>query len=509
MDFEYAPLFETNDRVSGIIITAMDVTDKVDARMKIEEAEERVRLSTEATGLATWDLDLVNKQIIHSPQITTIFGQPENTILTHIQLRNQIHPEDFFMVEKAFDLAMETGIYEYEVRIIKPNGKISWIRTQGKVFYDAKQQPLKMLGTLRDITEEKHYQQILQKSEAKFRLLANSLAQQVWTADAQGKIFYFNETVYKYSGLSESELEEGGWIHMVHPEDREENMRVWTDSITSGKDFLIEHRFKRYDGEYRWQLSRALPQRDAEGNIQMWVGSSTDIQDIKEQEQQKDYFISMASHELKTPLTSIKGYVQILQAMQPKVEVSFLEKSLRIIDKQINTLTSLIAELLDVSKIKSGGLDFKKERFELNELIEEVVTEIRHINPSFTIDLKTCEKIMVHADRNRIGQVLVNLLNNAVKYSPKSHLINVSCEINQNLVEITVEDFGIGINKPDQQKIFNRFYRVEGRNEKTFPGFGIGLFISSEIIKRHHGEITLKSKGGQGSIFSIQFPVEG
>jgi signal transduction histidine kinase len=303
-------------------------------------------------------------------------------------------------------------------------------------------------------------------------------------------------------------MNKDGWLQIIHPDDREENIRAWMDSVNTGRDFIFEHRFRRDDGEYRWQLSRAIPQKDAEGNIQMWVGTSTDIQEIKELDQQKDYFISMASHELKTPFTSMKGYVQILQSMYLNSEDTFLKKSLNIIDKQIVTLTTLISELLDLSKIKSGSLVLNKKHFHINELIQEVADEIEHINPDYSIAFSKQNETLVYADRERIGQVLANFLTNAVKYSPGSREIKIESCIEQCNIIISVKDSGIGINKQDQEKIFERFYRVEGKNERTFPGFGIGLFIASEIIHRHNGKIGVKSEPGKGSVFYFSLPLD-
>ncbi len=278
------------------------------------------------------------------------------------------------------------------------------------------------------------------------------------------------------------------------------------ESVKSGTNFILEHRFRRDDGEYRWQLSRAIPQRDVDGKIQMWVGTSTDIQEIKEHDQQKDYFISMASHELKTPITSMKGYVQILQSMHLNSEDTFLKKSLGIIDKQIVTLTNLISDLLDLSKIKSGSLSLNKEHFQINGLLQEVIDEIEHINPDFSVDFSRGAETLIYADRERIGQVMINFLTNAVKYSPDSREIKIKTFTEADQIVISVQDSGIGINKKDQEKIFERFYRVEGKNEKTFPGFGIGLFIASEIIHRHNGKIGVKSEPGKGSLFYFSLP---
>lgn len=509
LDYEYAPLYETDGKVSGIMVTVNDVTEKVETRQKVENAEERLRLAVEATEIATWDLEFDTRKIVYSPRLLEIFGRDASETLTHPEMRKQIHRDDIGNVEKAFDIALQTGIYQYEARVVRSDKKTTWIRTQGKVFYNKDGKPIKLIGTLREITEEKIHQQEIEESEQKFRLLANSMPQLIWTGDAGGNINYFNQAVYEYSGLTPEEIDRQGWTIVVHPDDREENVRVWLNSIATGKDYLFEHRFRRHDGEYRWQLSRAIPQKDAHGKIQMWVGTSTDIQEMKEMDQQKDYFIGLASHELKTPITSIKAYTQILQTKYINSGDNFLIKSLNIVDRQILKLTNLISDLLDLSKIKSGTLTLHKEDFYLNELIHEVIDEINHINPGYEIKFSKKANVHLNADRERIGQVLINFLTNAIKYSPHSSDIQVeSFSNNDGIVNVTVKDFGIGINKSDQEKIFDRFYRVEGKNEKTFPGFGIGLFISMEIIHRHNGTIGVASEPGKGSVFYFTIPVK-
>jgi signal transduction histidine kinase len=147
------------------------------------------------------------------------------------------------------------------------------------------------------------------------------------------------------------------------------------------------------------------------------------------------------------------------------------------------------------------------ENFEITDLIMQVAGEMQHINPHFQIQVHAEEKAMVFADRDRIGQVLINFLTNAIKYSPKSEIVEVDCSLKNNEVTVAVKDYGIGIKKKDQEKIFERFFRVEGTNEKTFPGFGIGLFFASEIIRRHSGRIQVKSELGKGSVFSFEIPI--
>ncbi len=169
------------------------------------------------------------------------------------------------------------------------------------------------------------------------------------------QIQFVNQSMFNYSGLTPEQVEKNGWLQIVHPEDREENIQHWLHSITAGEPFLYEHRFRRHDGEYRWQLSRALPVKDSEGNIQMWVGTSTDIDEIKKHQQEKDDFIKIASHGLKTPVTTIKAYVQLLLNQGANASSEMLPKSLATIDKQITKLAKIISDLLIVTKIELGS----------------------------------------------------------------------------------------------------------------------------------------------------------
>ncbi|WP_462255134.1 PAS domain S-box protein [Ferruginibacter sp.] len=500
------PRFTSEGIFDGFTGACMDIHERVIYQKKLKEDEERLSIIINASELGTWELNVKTREVIYSDRYLEIFGYKNRVELNHHELIKHLHPDDFGIRERAFKKALSTGILHYEARLIWNDKSIHWMEGKGKVFYDENNQPDKLIGTMRDITEEKNYQQQLLGREQKFRLLADSMPEFVWTGDTEGNLNYFNQSVYDYTGLTAEEIDKDGWLQIVHPDDREENTRLWLNAISTGKDFLFEHRFKRYDGEYRWQLSRATPQKDSAGNIQMWVGTSTDIQEMKEMDAQKDLFISMASHELKTPVTSIKGYVQILQSMHTDSEDDFLKKSLGIIDKQIVNLTDLIADMLDLSKIKTGSLSLNKESFKINELVVEITEEIRHINPTATIIFSHEDEPVVFADRSRIGQVLINFLSNAVKYSPGTGTIKIKSMVEKDIAIISVEDSGIGINKTDQKKIFERFYRVEGKNEKTFPGFGIGLFIASEIIRNHGGDIGVVSEPGKGSIFSFSLP---
>jgi len=508
LDYQYAPLFDPYGKVDGVFITVYDVTEKVEARQFLNDAAERLILATEGTKLATWDLNLRTKEVIYSPRLAEIFGIQHGAKFNHADLRNYIHPEDrAAIVEKAYIEALKTGVYFYEARIIRPDESIHWIRTQGKVIFDEEGQPVRMLGTAMDITDERRSLQLIEENQQRFRLLADAVPQFVWTTNAEGYCIYVNQALYDYTGLPEGYLFGDNWWDIIHPDDKETSILRWKKAIRSGEPYTVEHRFRRYDGEYSWQLSRAMPQHNENGAIREWVGTSTDIDDMKKQEQKRDDFIKMASHELKTPVTSIKGYIQLLQKKHADDSDPFLKTSLSTIDRQMSKLTKLISELLDMTRIETGGLLLKRENFPLADLAREVVADMQATTRTHQLELEINYSPLVNADHDRIGQVLNNLITNAIKYSPLSAQVIIGINKAEGGVLISVKDFGIGIAAEEHPRIFERFYRVEGKDEKTFPGFGIGLFIVNEIILNHQGRVWVESEKERGADFYVFLPV--
>ncbi len=221
----------------------------------------------------------------------------------------------------------------------------------------------------------------------------------------------------------------------------------------------------------------------------------------------KDDFLSIASHELKTPVTSLKAYTQLLQ-MDAKENADIKRESmLSKMDTQVDKLTALITDLLDTSKMQNGKLIYNKYFFQLNDLVKEIVDETWSTTASHQIIIKKNIPLQLYADRDRIGQVLSNLLNNAIKYCQDCKQIIVNLEKSGEMAICSVQDFGNGIIKAQQDKIFERFYRVTGNNLHTYPGLGLGLFIAKEIIERHNGKIWFESEEAKGSIFYFSLPI--
>jgi len=375
------PILDNNGDVAYILNTVVDITQEVRAREASTENENRLLLATEAAAMATWDLGLREQTFVCSPRMNEIFGHAPDASLTHLELRQQVDADDMRnVVVPAYFRALETGNYIYEVRIYLPDGTLRWIKTQGIVVYDDKKEPVRMLGTVIDIT------------------------------------------------------------------------------------------------------------------------------DTKRDEIRKNDFIAMASHELKTPLTSIKAYIQILTKRLIPFNDGFVNITLQKAGNQVIKMTDLIHSFLDLSRLESGKLQLKLGVFDMNELVAETIAETQLLSPGHPIEFEPGRQLFVKADAEKIGQVIGNLLSNALKYSDKESVITVTCTNENNNVKVLVTDKGIGIKAKDQERLFQRFYRVESDKMKNISGFGIGLYLSSEIIQRHKGSIGVQSEEGRGATFYFTLP---
>lgn len=345
-----------------------------------------------------------------------------------------------------------------------------------------------------------------QAGEERFRALAESVPQVIWTALADGNLDYVNQKWTDFSGQAFDEAMDSGWLNVVFNDDAARTIMAWTNALLSGEIFENELRLRRADGQYRWHLCRALPIKDKSGTIVKWFGTFTDIHDQKMLNEKKDEFIGIASHELKTPLTSIKAYVQLLErqvtGMDNAAARTYIEKAQVYIDR----LHHLIADLLDVSRIQAGKLKFNMAEFDFDEFITESVENIQYTT-SKKIILTGHVNCRIRGDRQRLEQVCTNLLSNAIKYSPKADKVTITVSRDEHEVKVAVTDYGIGIQKENLDRVFDRFYRADGITHQ-FQGLGIGLYIAHEIIKRHHGRTWAESEEGCGSTFYFALPLD-
>lgn len=375
-----------------------------------------------------------------------------------------------------------------------------------KTFYNLQEQNIAMKKTQQSLELEvkgRRESQVTMKSQIDhFHLMLESLPQIAFTLNEDGIVDFVNGKWYDYSH-SEKNFPE------THPDD-ENIQEEFQRCRKKGKSLELEIRIKNIEsGNFRYHLLRVTPVYE-EDTIKNWVGTFTDIDDQKKVEKEKDEFLSIASHELKTPLTSIKAYVQLLERKlkldKESAEAGFLTK----VQDQIEKLNTLITDLLDVSKIENGKLKITKKPVNLENVISNAIDTIVQTHES-RVKIKrdgTKPDILIPLDAIRIEQVLINFLTNAIKYSPQNNQVIVTTFVDEEEqeVRVSVTDFGIGIPDFKQEAVFNKFYRVE-ESSLQFQGMGIGLFICSEIIKQHHGNIGVSSKVDEGSTFYFTLPL--
>ncbi|WP_437919827.1 ATP-binding protein [Sphingobacterium sp. LRF_L2] len=374
-----------------------------------------------------------------------------------------------------------------------------------KTFYRLYEQTLALNETQQTLRNEieirKKAQAELTERVNYLHLILESLPQIAFTANEIGEIDFVNDKWFSYATSATS-------FPLTHPEDpciKEE----WANAMLHHIPLELEVRIKEINEDsFRFHLLRIMPILENE-NISKWVGTFTDIDDRKLIEKKKDEFLSIASHELKTPLTSIKAYTQLLGRSAPPEKEYTFNKYVNKVQTQVSKLNSLVTDLLDISKIDNGKLRMNMQAFDFETLLANVIDTIYHTHENIAMKIERTGNSIeepITADEIRIEQVLINYLTNAIKYAPNTDKIIINTSTDLNLLKIEVTDFGIGIPEHKQPDIFNKFYRVEETSLK-FQGLGIGLYICSEIIRQHRGTFGLYSEVGKGSTFYFTLPL--
>jgi len=414
---------------------------------------------------------------------------------------NKLIPFLLSVTSLELDEGKSLSIILTDLSVQKQNEK--QLKLKNKQLEQAQTKVARMNEGLEDLVRERTKELLVSREHFKF--LADNIPVIVWTAHPDGFADYFNKQWYEYTGLSSEESEGSGSQKALHPDDSERIVKAWVDAIKTQKSFQFEYRIKRAaDAKYNWHLGKGEPLKDEAGNLVAWFGTATEIEDQKKELEKKDEFIGVASHELRTPLTSLKAYVQLIgsQTNLPDSVNAYVIKA----GKSIEKLQHLVNDLLDVSRINAGKLKFDTNIFDLSDLIKTSTDNCKHIYPSHNFTRKLEKNILVRGNEERLDQVLMNLVSNAVKYSSQNKRVIIKTEKKDKTAIVSVTDFGIGLSIADQNKIFERFYRVS-KNEFDIPGLGMGLYISSKIIKEHKGTISVKSELQKGSVFSFSIPL--
>jgi len=365
---------------------------------------------------------------------------------------------------------------------------------------------------------------VLRQRDEDLRFMAESMPQKTFTATCAGAIEYLNHQWMEFTGASFDRLRDWGWLQFVHPDDVQETIHRWKQSIETHKDFRMEHRFYRNDGVYRWHLSFARAMRDPDGAVLKWVGFNTEIHDQKlvqqdllrakeradRANQSKDEFLALVSHELRTPLSSILGWARLLVA--GKLDERQAAMAVNVIDRSATAQTKLIEDLLDVARMITGKFALTTDEVDLDKIISASIASVMPAADAKRIEINKVidSKLMpIEGDPVRLQQVFWNLLHNAIKFSPNGSHIEVHVAQTGSNLRVTVKDTGRGIDPAFLPYIFERFHQADSTATRQHGGLGLGLTIVRHLVEAHGGTVQVESAGiGHGSAFHVDLPAQ-
>ncbi|MBW4888199.1 PAS domain S-box protein [Mucilaginibacter sp. HMF5004] len=346
----------------------------------------------------------------------------------------------------------------------------------------------------------------VQTADRLFKALIEKSAEGIIMVNADGQTTYCSPAIEDILGYTAEEfLSFESWSLMHNDEKLDVKEEFYRLAGHPGKTIILQHRMKHKNNSWVWIESKTTNLL-AEPAVNAIISNFSNITARITLEKQREDFIGVASHELKTPITSLKAYTQVLRARfksNPDTTSYSIAKKM---DQQVNHITRMITSLLDITTLQTGQLNLNITEFDINKITLEIIELAQQTTINHTIKASLTEINQITADKERIGQVITNFISNAIKYSPQGLEIQVTSEIKGRDLVFSVTDHGLGVSEKEQDKIFERFYRIDS-SKNTFQGLGLGLYICMQIIKLHQGQIGVSSEEGKGSTFWFSLPL--
>lgn len=562
VDFSYDPLMDACGKVEAIMVTVINITEIVEARKRLEQSEaeqqalnEEITASNEELAATNEELyatneelgetqnqlkdiiadleesearmrymladapisiamlagpnmviEAANKKVLEAwGKTTAVIGKPLVTAIPELQ------GQEFLGI---LDNVFKTGtpFHGNEVKaLLEQNGKIE------EVYSNFVYQPIKdtngqvtgIVLVANVVTEQVVARKKVEQAEENTRFAIEAANVGTWFLNVETREFIVSGRLKEQFGYRQDEEVTYQMIIDAIPEEYKEKVHRAVEEATSkGDSYFMEHPIIGYhDQARRWVRAYGKLYPDENGKLSHFSGLIIDVTEQKQDEMRKNDFIGMVSHELKTPLTSLSAYTQMLYNKARNNDDSFTAGALEKVNTQVKKMSTMINGFLNVSRLESGKIVLNKQEFRADELAQEMINDTLITAGSHSITLNYAEPIMVNADKDKIASVISNLLSNAIKYSPRGKSIQVACRRDGNMARFSVTDEGMGVKPHDIEKIFDRYYRVESSHTQTISGFGIGLYLCAEIVQRHDGRIWLESGIGKGSTFYFTLPV--
>ena len=482
---------------------------------ELRESREVLSLAMHGGRMAAWTRDLERRTTWWSPEIEELTGWPAAALgASEKFFYDHVHPADRDAVRDMLDpVALPEGEFTAEFRLRHADGSWRWLEARGQARAAEDGGATRLFGVAADITAQKRSANATAELEAHFRALADGMPQLAWMARPDGWIYWYNRRWYEYTGTTFQDMEGWGWQSVHDPAVRPAVVEKIRRSFETGEDFEMVFPLRGADGEFRPFLTRMMPLKDGEGRVLAWFGTNTDITQQRAEEealriadQRKDEFIATLAHELRNPLAPIRNALELIARtgqLPPNVV-----RMRDILDRQSRHLTRLVDDLLEVSRITQGKVLLQRSTVSLSECVHDAVHAARPALEAAGHQLVLHPDpgpLYANADATRITQAVVNLLNNASKFTPPGGRISVASWREDGHACICVSDNGIGIAPEHLRSIFGMFSQVSSARERSHGGLGIGLALVRSIVELHGGTVEARSGGpGKGSQFLIQ-----
>ena len=520
-----APILTETGKTFGVVLVFRDITE----RKKMEEAaktnEQRLNLALDSAQMGIWELDLVNDKAYRNLRHDQIFGYPslqpnwgQEDFMAHVV------PQDRDAVKKSFEEAFVTGDFSLECRIIWPDKSIHWMSARGCVFRNDKGVPARMMGTVADITERKQAQQMVEMSEKRLAGIVSSAMDAIIAIDEQQRITPFNPAAEKMFGWPAAEVM-GQPLNRLMPSQfhaaHHKHVGSFANSGVTARSMgaLPTLSGRRANGE-EFPIEATVSQLEASGQ-KLFTAIVRDITDRKQAEQAlvhakeeaeraskfKDQFLSTMSHELRTPLNAILGFSELLTDARYGPLNERQARYVNHINAGGKHLLKLISDILDLSKIEAGRMEIVREDVAVASAYAEVLSALHPLadKKSQTLRQQVDPGLCVRADVTRFKQILMNLVGNAIKFTPEGSRIELAARRVDGQVRVEVRDNGPGIPPEEQQRIFQSFYRRAQAGNST-EGTGLGLAISERLVQMHGSQLGIESEPGKGTCFHFSLP---
>ena len=503
---------------SGMLFTVMlnDISERQQTLRKLEASKALLAKAEKIAKIGSWEYDHETNERSWSEELFNILGFDKNApIPSCAKILERVHPEDISSVKRTLRAGHREGrAWELNYRLLLPDGTLKYVESKGEPTVDSEGRVIKVLETIMDVSEQQaalreriQTEKSLQRSEKQLSLITDALPILIAYIDNRHCYRYNNRTYETWYGKPRASLQ-GKQISEVVGQENYQKLLPYIETALAGKTITFESQPVAENGSAYWISGTYIPDIDADGEVKGFFSMIDDITERKAVDRMKSEFISIASHEMRTPLTSIHGVIELLCAGRLGELSESGSKMAEMALRNSDRLVHLVSDILDLERMESGRDEITKTTCDSAKLIQQAADTVSSMAKEKEITLETSSKsIEFTGDRDRLTQTLTNLLSNAIKFSPSNSKVTLVSQLQEDSILFLVRDKGRGIPQDKLETIFERFQQVDASDSRKKGGTGLGLAICRHIVEQHKGKIWVESTLGKGSTFFFTIPL--